>query len=419
MSGNPLVAKEQDSTEWYSGSGIAEAVSDLVKGIESGNWADIGLGALTTGLEALSFVIDPFGSIASNLVGFIIEHVGPLKQALDDLAGNADAVAAQAQTWENVRKAVSQVKVDYERDITADTSGWVGKAGDAYRRRAADTAALIGAAAEASAGIGSAVKGAGVLVAIVRETVRDLIADLVGRLVVWAIEALTVVGAPAAAAQAATAAAKWAARIAQVIKQLVRAFQNLMPLLRKLGDLLKQIRKKLDEFLGRKGGGSDKPPKDPNDPPGKTGGHPDHTQPSREPDPNATPSGHPTRIRDSDKDPANREALRRENESAQMLAKAGFDVEQNPTVPGRKNPDYRIEGEIFDCVAPTTSNPRAVATRIQQKIEAEQTERIVLNLEGSDVDLGRLRAQLHDWPIERLKEVIVIDKHGNIQHIYP
>jgi len=61
-------------------------------------------------------------------------------------------------------------------------------------------------------------------------------------------------------------AAKWAARIAQIIKQLVRTLQNLMPLLRRLGDLFGQIRKKMDDLRG-KGGGGDKPPDDLNKPP--------------------------------------------------------------------------------------------------------------------------------------------------------
>ncbi|MDX8037103.1 hypothetical protein SK803_43515 [Lentzea sp. BCCO 10_0856] len=271
MTDNPLISKEVDSTEWYTGIGIAESISDLVQGIESGNWADIGLGATTTALEALSLYMDPIGSVASNLISFVIEHVGPLQEILDQLAGNADGVAAQARTWANVAKAVGQVKTQYEREAVQDTSGWAGSSGDAYRKRAADTAALLGGAAEASSGIASAVEMAGVLVGVVREFVRDLIADLVGRCVVWAIEALTVVGAPLVAAQAATAAAKWAARIAQIVKQLLRALEKLKPLLKRLDELLKQIRKKMDEFAGRKGG-SDKPPKDPNDPPGTTSG---------------------------------------------------------------------------------------------------------------------------------------------------
>ena len=87
MNDNPLVAQEQDSTQGHTGIGIAESVTDLVQGIQSGNWVDIGLGGLTTGLEALSIVMDPIGSVASNLVSFVIEHVEPLQDALDKLAG--------------------------------------------------------------------------------------------------------------------------------------------------------------------------------------------------------------------------------------------------------------------------------------------------------------------------------------------
>ncbi|MCT2587694.1 CdiA C-terminal domain-containing protein [Actinophytocola gossypii] len=424
-----LVAPEQDSTEWYTGIGIAESVSDLVSGIESGDWVDIGLGGLTTGLEALSIAMDPIGSVASNLVSFIIEHVGPLQDMLDKLAGNADAVAAHAQTWRNIATEVGEVRADYDRDVGTDTSGWTGTAGDSYRGRARNTGELVGAASEAANGLGSAVEMAGVVVGVVRETVRDLIADLVGRLVVWAAEALTIVGAPAAAAQAATAAAKWAGRIAQVVKQLVRTIQNLIPLLRRLGDLFRQIQRKLDELTGRgdtpndpdnpndPNGGGDDPPDDPDDPPG-TGGDGDHTQPSRDPDPNAEPGGHPTRIRDND-DAATRRSLERENESAQTLAQQGYDVEQNPTVEGDKNPDYRIEGQIFDNYAPSSGNARNIAANIQEKIDAGQTERVVLNLTDSSVSLDAMRNQLRDWPIEGLKEVIVIDADGNVLNFYP
>jgi hypothetical protein len=265
---NRLVAPVEDSTEWYSGIGIAESVADLVEGIESGNWIDIGLGGLTTGLEALSIVMDPIGSVGANLVSFIIEHVEPLQDVLDKLAGSADAVMAQSQTWKNIAAAVAAVQADYGQESTTDTAGWTGNAADAYRARAADTAALLGAGAQAAQGLGSAVQMAGMLVGAVRETVRDLIADLVGRLTVWAAEALTIVGAPAAAAQAATAAAKWAARIAQIIKLLIRTLQNLTPLLRRLGDLLKQIRKKMDDLRNK---GGDKPPDKPPDKPGGTG----------------------------------------------------------------------------------------------------------------------------------------------------
>ncbi|MDY0809786.1 hypothetical protein SM793_00045 [Kitasatospora purpeofusca] len=48
-----------------------------------------------------------------------------------------------------------------------------------------------------------------------------------------------------------------------------------------------------------------------------------------------------------------------------------------------------------------------------------QTGRIVVNLSDSPVDVPALKSQLHDWPIEGLEEAVVIDRQGNIVHIYP
>jgi Contact-dependent growth inhibition CdiA C-terminal domain len=123
-------------------------------------------------------------------------------------------------------------------------------------------------------------------------------------------------------------------------------------------------------------------------------------------------------IRPND-DAATTRSLQRENESASILARVGYDIEQNPSVPGSKNPDYRIEGRIFDNYAPTTGNARNIASWIQEKVDDDQADRIVLNLADSPVGLGQLSAQLHDWPIAGLKEVIVIDRQGNVLHFYP
>ncbi|WAL69649.1 hypothetical protein ORV05_07820 [Amycolatopsis cynarae] len=74
---------------------------------------------------------------------------------------------------------------------------------------------------------------------------------------------------------------------------------------------------------------------------------------------------------------------------------------------------------MFDCYAPTTSNVRNIASRMEEKVVDGQTDRIVLNLSDSSADAAAIRTQLHDWPIEGLKEVIAIDRQGTILHIYP
>jgi contact-dependent growth inhibition (CDI) system CdiA-like toxin len=167
--------------------------------------------------------------------------------------------------------------------------------------------------------------------------------------------------------------------------------------------------------------GKDNQPLPPTSPGGTsagTGGAGGQTGPSGQPGPGAVPGGRPTRIGPNN-DADTMRSLQRENESARALARNGYEVEQNPSVPGSKNPDYRIEGQIFDNYAPTTGNARNIASWIQQKVDEGQADRIVLNLADSPVALGKLSAQLHDWPIAGLKEVIVIDGQGNVLHFYP
>lgn len=102
------------------------------------------------------------------------------------------------------------------------------------------------------------------------------------------------------------------------------------------------------------------------------------------------PLGKPTQIPDNhDRD--TKRSLERENESAIILAQAGYNVEQNPDVTGYKQPDYKIEGRVFDCYAPKTKKAYNIVNAIANKVNQGQTERIILNLEDSEVPLKKLR----------------------------
>src|SRR5437764_1864307 len=96
---NPLVAEKKDSTTAISGITILESGKAIKDGIESGSWASIVMGEVGVAMDALAFVMDPFGSILAAGVGWLMEHVGPLKEALDALAGDPDQITAHSETW--------------------------------------------------------------------------------------------------------------------------------------------------------------------------------------------------------------------------------------------------------------------------------------------------------------------------------
>ncbi|HVH21674.1 MAG TPA: hypothetical protein VNA11_04380, partial [Pseudonocardia sp.] len=107
---------------------------------------------------------------------------------------------------------------------------------------------------------------------------------------------------------------------------------------------------------------------------GGSGTAPDRTLPSRRPDPAAEPSGRAASPNPKDNAEKVR-GLQRQNESARILAKAGYAVEQLPEskVQGEKNPDFRIEGQIFDNYAPSGGRTHNFANRIQDKVDDNQT----------------------------------------------
>ncbi|WP_369077437.1 WXG100 family type VII secretion target, partial [Amycolatopsis solani] len=180
---NPLVAQPQDSTKAYSGISLLESAADLKSAIESGDWASVAMGAVGTALDALSMAMDPFGAVLAAGVAWLMEHVGPLKQALDGLTGNADEIAAQSETWKNVAGELQAVGTDLGDMVKADLQAWTGPAADAYRQRTQDAVDLLGTAQKGCEGASSGVKTAGEVVAAVRALVRDIIAELIGHLI--------------------------------------------------------------------------------------------------------------------------------------------------------------------------------------------------------------------------------------------
>ena len=119
------------------------------------------------------------------------------------------------------------------------------------------------------------------------------------------------------------------------------------------------------------------------------------------------PAGKRTKIRGE----ANtRRKLELENKSADELANTGYKVDQNPPPkPNGRKPDYKIEGEYFDCYSPGKSTPaRNIVDRINTKVDTGQADRIVLNLTDSDVRFDDLRKALSDYPDVDLKEIIVV-----------
>lgn len=253
---NPLIAAPKSDTTALTGIGIAESAKGLADGVSNGDWVEAGLGAVGVGLEVLSMVIDPIGTVAAYGVSWLIEHVEPLKEALDWFAGDPPVIRSFSETWANIAAEVGKVSGDLTEVAKTGTAGWDGDAGDAYRANALSTADAIAGAGTLADGISAGVMIMGEVVAAVRELIRDLVAEVVGKLITWALEAVATLGlaTPLIVAQATSTIAKVTNRIADLVRKLVKTIGNVTPRIRKVIDKLGEIMEKLGK-LGRKSDG--------------------------------------------------------------------------------------------------------------------------------------------------------------------
>ena len=402
-----LVAPVQDSNTATTGLGLVEDATRITAGIRDGSWVDVSLGGVGATLEALSPAIDPIGALVGWGVGWLLEHLQPLRDALDQLAGDADEIAAHAATWTNIAARTGSARAGYDQRLRTDVAGWAGAAGDAYRAHAAEQLVVLDGISVASSGIAAAVDGTGLLVSMVRGIVRDLIADFVATLAVrlpqWlAMEGITLgFATPFVAGQVSSLVLEWVRRIRHFIQALLDSLRRLIPRTDRLRHILDQLIMRA-EGLSRAGG--------------RTGPDRAGTAPSLPPSPERRPRGRRTDAHPTAKD---NQPLRRENEAADILVRKGYDIEQNPpTRENGKNPDYKIEGEYFDCYAPVTANAEKIRNRLSSKVHDEQADRLVLCIDDTPRSMDEVAAVLRRKPIADLKEILVV-QDGEVIPFYP
>lgn len=147
--------------------------------------------------------------------------------------------------------------------------------------------------------------------------------------------------------------------------------------------------------------------------PQPTASRPSVTRAAHKPDPTRRPTGEPT-----DTDGGKKKGLVRENESAIVLARNGYDIKQLPINPTGKSPDYLIQGNFWDCYAPDSGNPKNIRKKVRDKVREQQASRIILNLDDCGASAAEIRAQLKRDPIRGLEEIKVVH-NGEVEQLYP
>ncbi len=266
MTINPIVAPvgSRPGDPW-AGIGLAwlaEDVEAIHQGVTSGSWIDWTLGGVGAGLDTLAAVSDPLGTLMQYGLSWLMEHIRPLSEALDWLAGDPAQIAAHSQTWRNVAASLRSDVATFGHGAGTGVSGWQGTAATAYETWASHQQTALGGLASAADSMASISDGAAYLIAGVRIMVRDAIATVVSRAIDYAGEEFFSFGlaTPWVIEQVSTLVASWSARIGRWMTALGDSVGRLTSMMSRLGEIIEALKKLLrDEHTT--GGGDPISPK--------------------------------------------------------------------------------------------------------------------------------------------------------------
>lgn len=231
---NPLIADEtptsmpQSSKIFY---GVYKAGQAYGNVITQGkvDVGDIASSTFSLGLDALSFISNPFKHLVQAGVSWLFEHISFLREPLDWVAGNPNAIEGLALTWNNIAMELQDASAEWAAELQS-CADWDGADAEAYRASAGAFGEVINSAAEGAKWTANLITGAGVLVAITRTMFLEIISNFIAEAVLWILSALATAGF--------TFGATAAAAVARVVSKAVGVFANLVG---KLGQLTSKL----------------------------------------------------------------------------------------------------------------------------------------------------------------------------------
>ncbi|WP_232023061.1 hypothetical protein [Actinomyces viscosus] len=212
-----------------------------------------------------------------------------MKDWLNELTGDSDAVTAAASTWTNIGTELSLCADDLDRVCSSRLAGQESVAVAAFKSLQAGSAAHLRMTGQLAGAISGGLTVASVIVRMVHDLVRDAIADVVGKLASKVTIGVLTAGlaAPWAVSSAVTEVSSWATRLSKEVTDVVTSSKNLKLLLEKAKKLFSWVAEKFKSKA--KDGKSADEATEATTPPNKSGGDggttPPHSKGGTPPDP--------------------------------------------------------------------------------------------------------------------------------------
>ncbi|QUG99505.1 hypothetical protein HUO13_00635 [Saccharopolyspora erythraea] len=236
--------KAVESGAHTAGAGIVDSARATWTAFSNEDWGEFAASGGVLALDAMITAIDPIGSALAAGVGWLMEHLYPLREALDFVAGDPNAIKEGADTWQEVKADLEKLAGEIPGQVQAHTAEWSGPACNTYLQRSKELAEGVEAMSVSAGTASGAIATAGTMVATCRGLIRDIIAAVVAELIKGALAAL----AGSVVSFGATVAGYLGYAAGRVGMTLAKIATKISQLLGKLGKAGTHLAKALDDM---------------------------------------------------------------------------------------------------------------------------------------------------------------------------
>ena len=249
---NPLVAQRQDTTSTLSGAGVFDDIQQLSEAIDNKSWVSGALAGVALGVDTIAYVSDPLGTLMAWGIGWLFDHIQPFKDWLLQLAGDADQLRANGQTWKNVSATLKAAADNIEKDVRSSfpEGSFTGSTATAYFAASGATTKGIAMTGALSGAVGTAYDVCAVIIQFVHDFVRDAISQVVASILSYAVELVASFGTafPLVMEQISTKVASLMSGVSKRISALKESLSNLGAKLTNADQLLKSLKEWLHKL---------------------------------------------------------------------------------------------------------------------------------------------------------------------------
>ena len=249
--------KSTHETDPLKDAGIVGDIRDLCN---SKGWLEATLNSIGVAADLVDAAVNPIKTAVSWAVNWIISHIDPLPDMLQQFTGDPEKVEAAALTWERIGDQWTQAAAELEAAVTAGLSAQVCRTLSAYKVQIGSVIETFRSLGDACRVVATCLNILSAMVKIVYDLTREAIGDLIGTFVQSVVEAVATVGlaTPAIVAQISATVSQWVTRITTKGKQVLNGFQEALKSFTKLDGVLEKLGGALKKLFSHVGDVPDK-----------------------------------------------------------------------------------------------------------------------------------------------------------------